>query len=179
MEKSDIENLIARVALGDQSAFSALYDATSGKLLAVCMRILGQRSRAEDALQDAFIKIWKNADRFQVTAHSPMSWLVTIARNTAIDAARATRPEADISDHMHTITASGPTPEQSVVAASEATRVKGCLDELADDRRDAVVGVYLKGESYQDLATRNDVPLNTMRTWLRRSLIRLRECMSK
>jgi len=178
MDKSEIEALIARIALGDRDAFDALYDETAGKLLGVCLRVLKERSIAEDALQDVFVKIWKNAEKYRVTGQSPMPWLLTIARNTAIDRLRASKPETDISFYADRLAAPGLTPEQSAIAASEAARLAACLDQLDEERRQAITGAYLNGETYADLATRFAVPLNTMRTWLRRGLISLRECMS-
>ena len=173
-----LEALLGRVALGDREAFSDLYDATSGKLMAVCLRVLKRRQAAEDAMQDAYIKIWRRADRYAVTGHSPMTWLITIARNTAIDRLRARRDHGDL-DRRSDLPAAGIGPEQAAVAASEAARIQGCLDELPGDRRDALVGAYLEGQTYAELARRFGVPLNTMRTWLRRGLIALRECLSR
>ncbi|WP_108387572.1 sigma-70 family RNA polymerase sigma factor [Yoonia sediminilitoris] len=179
MELSEIEKLIAQISLGDHAAFSRLYDKTSGKLFAVCLRVLKQRATAEDAMQEAYVKIWKHAGRYQVTGQSPMTWLITIARNTAIDRLRAQKYSDNIDDYGNQLQAAGPTPEQSAVAASEAQRILICLDELETDRRSAIKGAYLDGESYKDLAARFDVPLNSMRTWLRRGLAALRECMSR
>jgi RNA polymerase sigma-70 factor (ECF subfamily) len=178
-QREEIEALIAQVALGNQAAFSRLFDATSGKLLAVCLRVLNERAAAEDAMQEVFIKVWKNADRYQVTGHSPMTWLITIARNTAVDKLRARKVDRDIADFSERIAAPGLSPEQSAVAASESKQIMRCLDELEKDRRDAITGAYLRGMSYQDLSDQFDVPLNTMRTWLRRGLAALRECMSR
>lgn len=177
--KAQIEALIAQIALGNQDAFAALYDATSAKLMAVCLRVLQERAAAEDAMQEAFIKVWNNAARYQVTGHSPMSWLITIARNTAIDKLRARKTDRDVDDYSDRIAAQGPTPEQSAIAASQAAQIVDCLDGLEQDRRDAITGAYLDGHSYQTLAERFDVPLNTMRTWLRRGLASLRECMAQ
>lgn len=177
--RDDVEALIAQVALGNQDAFSRLYDATSGKLLAVCMRVLSERAAAEDAMQEVYVKVWKSAGRYQVTGHSPMTWLITIARNTAIDRLRTRRTDDDIADHGERIAAPGLSPEQSVIATSESKRIIGCMDELEDDRRAAISGAYLDGKSYKELADQFDVPLNTMRTWLRRGLAALRECMSR
>lgn len=177
-DKDQIEALIAQVALGNKDAFSDLYDATSAKLLGVCLRVLKERAAAEDAMQDVYVKIWNKAGRYQVTGHSPMSWLITIARNTAIDRLRTRKPERDIDDYSDRIVAQSPTPEQSAVNASQAARIVRCLDTLEQDRRDAITGAYLDGDSYQTLAERFDVPLNTMRTWLRRGLASLRECMA-
>ncbi len=180
MDRQDIEDLIARVALKDRDAFSKLYDATSAKLFGVSLRVLNNRPAAEDAMQDSFVKIWKNAHRYQVNGLSPMTWLITIARNTAIDRLRATRKgHQDIDTPGMELAASGPSPEQSVIAASEAKRLINCLDELAEDRGTAVRGAYLDGKSYAELAEAFSVPLNTMRTWLRRGLTSLRECMSR
>lgn len=174
-----LEALIAQAALGNQAAFSKLYDATSGKLFAVCLRVLSERAAAEDAMQETYVKIWKNADRYQVTGHSPMTWLITIARNTAIDRLRARNVDQDVADYSDRIAAPGMSPEQSAVATSEAKRIVQCLDTLDTDRRAAVSGAYLQGKSYEDLSRQFDVPLNTMRTWLRRSLLTLRECMAQ
>jgi RNA polymerase sigma-70 factor, ECF subfamily len=176
---AQIEALIARCALGDRAGFEALYDATSGKLFAVCLRILKSRAAAEDAMQDAFIKIWRNAGAYQVTGHSPMTWLITIARNTAIDGLRKRRWDKDMADYTDVLAAPGATPEQAAMAASEASRIAECLGALSQDQSGAIKGAYLEGRSYADLATRAGVPLNTMRTWLRRGLIALRECMSQ
>ena len=179
MDRAEIETLIARVALRDRDAFEMLYDRTSAKLFGVCLRVLTKRAEAEDAVQDTYVKIWKNADRYSVNGLSPMTWLITIARNTSIDRLRQRRQgHMDVDTPGLELVAPGPSPEQSAVAASEAAKLSGCLDSLAEDRGAAVRGAYLDGESYADLAKRFDVPLNTMRTWLRRGLISLRECMS-
>lgn len=178
-KKNDVEALIAQVALGDRLAFSRLYDVTSDKLLAICLRALNDRAAAEDAMQEAYVKVWKNAARYRATGHSPMTWLITVARNTAIDHLRMGRPDRDIADFVDRMAAAEPTPEQAAVAASESRRIKRCMDELDQDRRDAIIGAYLDGRTYQDLSEQFEVPLNTMRTWLRRGLIALRECLSR
>lgn len=177
--RDEIERLIERVSLGDRAALASLYDLTSAKLFAVCLRVLRQTQSAEDAMQEAYVKVWKNADRYRVTGHSPMTWLITIARNTAIDRLRAHRNHADLSDYDTTLAASTPTPEQSAIAASQAGRMAECLDLLPVDRRAAITGAYLDGRTYAELADAANVPLNTMRTWLRRGLIALRECLER
>lgn len=177
---SEIEEMIARVALGDRKAFSQLYDATSAKLFGVILRVLNNRASAEDVLQESYMKIWRHADRYTSNGLSPMTWLITIARNSAIDRLRATRDStADVDDMADRLVSSGPTPEQSAIAAGEASRITACLDELDTDKAGAVRGAYLQGLTYAELAEKFSVPLNTMRTWLRRSLISLRECMER
>lgn len=176
----DIEALLARVALRDRAAFEALYDATSARLMAVALGVLKTRPAAEDAMQDAFVKIWTHADRYQVNGLSPMTWLITIARNTAIDRLRRQRggDTADIGDMEAVLASPNPGPERHAIAASDAARLARCFDELPEDRAAAIRGAYLHGQSYVELAERFETPLNTMRTWLRRGLAALRECMS-
>lgn len=174
-----IEEMLARVSLGDRKAFSDLYDATCAKLFAICLRIMKDKAAAEDALQETYMKVWRYADRYASNGVTPMSWIITIARNTAIDKLRATRQTDDIDEMYDVIEASDPTPEQVAMAADEAERIRVCLGMLDPPKDKAVRGAYLEGHTYADLAKKFDVPLNTMRTWLRRSLISLRECMSQ
>ncbi|WP_342069764.1 sigma-70 family RNA polymerase sigma factor [Yoonia algicola] len=177
--RDEVENLIARVGLGDRVAFSALYDATSAKLFGVCLRILNDRAEAEDALQEVFVKIWQKADTYAANGYSPMTWLITLARNLAIDRLRMRKAGSVDIDEVYDLADSGPTPEAAALASSERKQIDGCLDELKPDRADAVRGAYLDGYSYNELAARYDVPLNTMRTWLRRSLINLKDCLTR
>ena len=176
---SDIETMIARVALRDREAFAALYDATSAKLFGVCLRVLNNRSEAEDTLQEVYLRVWSKADSYAVTGHSPMTWLITVARNLAIDRLRNRRTDAVRTIEAHEIAASTPGPEASAIERSERARMNACLDELDEEKADSVRSVYLEGMTYQDLATRHDVPLNTMRTWLRRSLMKLKDCLTQ
>ena len=177
--RADIEKLIGQVALRNQASFAALYDATSGKLFAVCLQVLKNRSEAEDALQDVFIRIWDKADRYAVTGHSPMTWLITLARNLAIDRLRARKANNVDLDSAGELVEKSPGPEAASIAASESRQINACFAELPQDRAAAVRAAYLDGATYQALADRFDVPLNTMRTWLRRSLLALRECLSR
>jgi RNA polymerase sigma-70 factor (ECF subfamily) len=140
--------------------------------------VLNNRAEAEEALQEIFVRIWTKADRFAMSDLSPMSWLIVIARHHAIDRIRARRPVAGLDDALD-IADPGPGPEAMAIAAGEQDRIHGCLDELEEGRAEAVRGAYLRGETYADLALRHGVPLNTMRTWLRRSLMKLKECLER
>ena len=175
---ADIETLIARTALRDRKAFTALFSATSAKLFGVCLRVLKDRAEAEDAVQEVYVKVWQRADRYQVTGHSPMTWLITIARNTAIDRLRRRPQGTSVELDDVSLSDPAPGPEAQAVAAGEASRIAACLGTLEIDRAAAVRGAYLDGETYADLAQRFDVPVNTMRTWLRRSLLKLKECLA-
>lgn len=175
----DITKLIVRVSLKDRGAFDLLYRATSAKLFGVCLRVLSDRTEAEEALQEIFVKIWTKADRFVVSELSPISWLVAVARNHAIDRIRARGPRKATLDDAMEIPDERPGPEALAVADGERGRLAACLGELEADRAAAVRGAYLNGESYAELAERFSVPLNTIRTWLRRSLMKLKECLER
>ncbi len=174
----ELEVMIGRMALGDRAAFSALYAATSAKLFGICLRVLDNRAEAEDALQEVFVKVWHNAGRYQVNGLSPMTWMITVARNHSIDRLRARRTASGDMDEVAELADLTPGPEAQLIAASERGRIAGCLGTLEPDRADAVRRAYIVGETYADLADRYGVPLNTIRTWLRRSLLKLRECLS-
>jgi RNA polymerase sigma-70 factor (ECF subfamily) len=175
----DLNGLLGRVALGDRKAFSALYDASGPKLFGILLRILKNRQEAEDALQDVFVKVWRRADRFNREAGSAETWLAAVARNHAIDALRARRPEASSIDEAYDLAGPDPDPEKLALLRSEGMRIHRCMQTLESDRRDAVRKAYVEGRSYQELADHYNVPLNTMRTWLRRSLLKLRECLGQ
>ena len=179
MTPEDLSKLIVRTSMRDRAAFDLLYRQTSAKLFGVCVRVLGDRSAAEEALQEVYVKIWMKADRYAVSELSPISWLVAIARNHAIDRVRQRRPASIDIDAALDVADSAPDPESAVLSVDEGGRIGRCLDEHDAERAAAVRGAYLGGESYAELAARHRVPLNTMRTWLRRSLQKLRECLER
>jgi len=147
------------------------------KLFGVALRILGHRGDAEDAAQEAFVKVWHNADRYQPGRGSAAGWIVAIARNTAIDRLRARKaPTRDLDDLVE-LADPGPTPEAAAATADERRRIDACLGQLPPDRARAVQAAYVEGYTYDELARALDVPLNTVRTWLRRALIALRKCL--
>ncbi|UJW84751.1 sigma-70 family RNA polymerase sigma factor [Devosia sp. SL43] len=174
----DIADLIARCALRDRAAFRSLYERTSAKLFGVVLRILKDRSEAEEAIQEVYVKVWQRADRYVAGSTSPISWLVAVARNHSLDILRARRPQADDIDVALEVPDSGPSPERAAEDSDERGRIEHCLGTLEPDRADAVRGAYLDGYSYEELASRYAVPLNTMRTWLRRSLLKLKDCLT-
>jgi RNA polymerase sigma-70 factor (ECF subfamily) len=130
-------------------------------------------------LQDIYIKIWHNADRYQANGLSPMTWVITIARNHCIDRLRARRPLAGGIEQVADIPDATPGPEALAILSGERARLAACLGELEANKAIAVRRVYLDGATYADLANYFAVPLNTMRTWLRRSLGNLRDCLSR
>lgn len=172
-----IAALLARVASADRAAFRDLYAAASGKLFAVAYRILRDRSETEDAVQEVFTRIWLNARRFDASRARGMTWAIAITRNLAIDRLRARPAPGEGEDAMADIRDAGPGAETLLVAKGEARRISDCFDTLDTARAEAIRGAYLNGLSYEQLAVRHDVPLNTMRSWLRRGLMKLKECL--
>ncbi len=175
-----VAQLLAKVTAQDRAAFRDLYSSTSSKLFGVLLRILSNRAEAEDALQEVFTRVWLRAGRFDPEKGRAMSWLISVARNHAIDRLR-TRVEATTAteDEAETLVDRTPGVEDGLIAKGQARRIIDCMSALEPDRAKAVQGAYLGGMSYADLATKFNVPLNTMRTWLRRSLLQLKECLEQ
>lgn len=179
MSNEHLEDLLAHASLGSRRAFAQLYEASNAKLYGVALRILGNRGEAEDVLQEAYVKIWHSAGRFDAGRGNAQGWLSAIVRNQAIDVLRARKPQARDIASMFDLADSGPSPETAALASDDRRRIGLCLDELDEKRALAVRAAYLEGHSYAELAERLEVPLNTIRTWLRRALIALRACLSR
>ena len=179
MTPQDITKLIVRTSMKDRAAFDLLYRQTSAKLFGVCLRVLNDRGEAEEALQEVFVKIWTKADRFAVSDLSPISWLVAIARNHAIDRIRARRRPRRRLDAALTWPTRRPGRKRRRWRAARASEsIIASMSWRRTGRRRSGAPIS-KGESYAELAERHAVPLNTMRTWLRRSLMKLRECLER
>lgn len=179
MTEDPIADLLIRIAAQDRAAFRELYTTASAKLMGVLLRMLRERAEAEDALQEVFTRVWLRAGRYDATKGRGMTWLIAISRNLAIDRMRARTEDQADEDAAEAIVDQTPTAERVLMAKGDAGRVSECFDRLEPTKADAVRGAYLNGLSYIDLAARHDVPLNTMRTWLRRSLISLKECLDQ
>ena len=174
-----LEQLLARSGLGDRAAFECVYERTSAKLFGVCLRILKDRQEAEEVLQETYVKVWRNAGRYVQAKASPVSWLVAIARNQSIDRLRARKPGTCNLDEALEIADTCASPEAQTVAADEHRRLAECLAKLDENHALAVRSAFLEGYTYEELAVRMDVPLGTMKSWIRRSLLKLRDCLKK
>lgn len=178
-ERDELSFLLSRTALRDQKAFALLYERTSAKLFGVCLRILKTPSDAEEVLQEAYIKIWQNAERYDAQVARPITWLATIARNQSLDRLRIRKlPAVEIKEGFD-VPDAGPTPEQSAVLAADVIRLEACLGELDVAHATAIRRAYLDGWTYQQIADGLKVPLNTVKTWLRRSLMKLGDCLRR
>jgi RNA polymerase sigma-70 factor, ECF subfamily len=176
--RARLAEALIRTGRGDRSAFETVYKATSAKLFGVCLRIFPDRNEAEEALQDAYLTIWNKAASFEAGRASPISWLVAVTRNRAIDRLRA-RGKAGLTslDEAAEIADPAPLAEAQLLASSEDRVLHGCIEGL--DHRDAhfIRSAFIGGATYADLAQREGEPLGTVKSRIRRALIKLRGCM--
>ncbi|WP_244669881.1 sigma-70 family RNA polymerase sigma factor [Kaistia sp. 32K] len=166
------------VAARDETAFRTLYERSSAKLFAIVRRIAISEAAAEEALQEAWVRIWNHADRFDPALASPITWMTTIARHAAIDAVRkgAERVSATAVVIDEELADKLPAPG-AVADGLTAPHLRRCLEGLDADRRGMVLLAYSYGYSREELSRRFDKPVATVKTILRRSLIALKECL--
>ena len=170
----------ALVATGneDRAAFANLYRLTSAKLFGVCLRICGDRGAAEEVLSDVYLTIWRRAGAFEPGRASPISWLATIARNRAIDWRRAAGRKAAVTlDDAPEVADPDPSAEDRLVQGEADRRLHLCLDQLEERQRGAIRTAFFDGLTYAELAVRQGVPLGTMKSWVRRGLAKLKDCL--
>ena len=174
----ELVSLLAAVAKGDEAAFEKLYAATSAKLYGVVLRILRRPELADEVMQEAYLKIWNGAAQFDRSLASPITWMVAIARNRAIDLARRKTDVSveDMPDALELV-ADVPDPLAARERSEEVKRLLECLGRLEPEQRQLVLLAYYDGLSREQLAVRFKRPVNTIKTWLRRSLLAVRECL--
>ena len=176
--QADLVRLLGAVAQGDEDAFERLYAATRAKLYGVLLRILGRPALAEEVMQETYLKVWTMAHMFDPTIASPITWMVAMARNRAIDIARK-RGDISIEDEPEALEVAdeAPPPLARREMTDELKRVLACLGKLDPEKQRIVLLAYYSGWSRDQLAQKLDIPVNTIKTWLRRSLLEIRECM--
>lgn len=174
-----LREAMARLAAGDQAALEVIYRMTRVKLFGICLRILGDRKEAEDALQDVYINLWQRADRYDPARASPISWLATFARNRAIDRLRTGKVRGGAVG----IEEAAPLPDESPLAdallvdAEQAAQIHICIKGLDARTQTHIRAAFFDGKTYAQLAEQAGVPLGTMKSWIRRGLQRLRACL--
>ncbi len=175
---ADLADLLVKSAQGDRAAFAALYRATSPKLFGLVSRILPS-GEASEALQEAYVKIWERAADFDAAKGSPLAWMATIARNKALDVARRKRALSleDMGEGFEPV-ADTEHPLASRDRSEGYARLMRCLTGLAPERREMILLAYYRGASREAIAKKYSAPVGSVKTWLRRSLADLRDCLS-
>jgi RNA polymerase sigma-70 factor (ECF subfamily) len=179
----DAEDLLDGVAGGDRGAVMALYDRFAPALMAVALRVTGSRAEAEDVLQDVFARVWREAVTFDRARGTAAAWLVTLARNRAIDAVRARKRRRGHEDDLgrdEPVTLDAPaSPEASVVDAERSVAVRAALDTLRPEQRAVLELAYFGGLSHSEIAARLGQPLGTVKTRIAQAVKRLRDELAR
>lgn len=171
---------MAGISRGEREAFRALYAATSPKLLGVILRLLGNRALAEECLQEVYVRVWRSADRYDGGKGTVMTWLIAVARNAALDRRRREKPTQPLDElpELGSLQDQSPDPLTYASRNQEAARLKACLERLDPEPRRCVLLAYWYGLTQEELAQRLNHPLGTVKSWIRRSLTRLKECLA-
>ena len=175
-----LAELLAKSALGDRRAFAALYEATRAKLFAVSLRIVRERALAEEALQDGFVNIWNHASDYAQARSAPMTWMTAIVRNRSLDIVRRVREAPDVDDALAANLADdGPAAVDTLARRADEHALHECLQELEADQRQSIALAFFHGLSHSELAAHLRKPLGTVKTHVRRGLLRLRDCLAR
>lgn len=179
-DAAEVAAALILCAAGDKGALRAIYDRLAPRMLAVALRILRRRTLAEDAVHDTFLRIWERAATYDPSRGDATTWIFAILRHRSLNLLRGEARLEFVDDEAPgaAIPSDDPGPEAIVVALSEASALRRCLERLEPARRHAIVLAYTKGLSHGELAGRLGQPLGTVKSWMRRGLASLRECMS-
>ncbi len=168
--------MLSAIATRDPASLRSLYEATSAKLYGICLSVLGNETEAQDVLQEVFVTVWRKASLFDQSRASAITWLATIARNRSVDRLRRRRPTEDL-DLALEVADGSPSSLDVLEQGEDAERLRRCLGELDVRARKMIRAAFFDGASYPQLAKREGVPLPTMKSWIRRGLLHLRECL--
>ncbi|NCP64716.1 MAG: sigma-70 family RNA polymerase sigma factor [Paraglaciecola sp.] len=174
MEHEEHLRLLGKVTSGDEQAFAQLYEATSPQLYAICLKMLRRKEWAEDAVQDAYVKIWHNAGEYRGGLGTVLTWMVSIARYRALDMLRfyKVRKEEEIEDNILLS-------DDDVIAlsAEDKKQLNVCLDELEETQKQAIHLAFYCGLSHQEVTHHLDAPLGSTKSMIRRGLQLLKRCL--
>jgi RNA polymerase sigma-70 factor (ECF subfamily) len=182
--------LLARVALGDRAAFEAIYRDTGSYLFGVVLRVVQDRGTAEEVLQEVFVKVWRAAGSFDGTRSQPLTWLTHVARHGAIDGLRRAQagpdtvslsPGDDDDGHggLDALPDPGDGPVERLQRAAEAHEVGRCIEVLSPEQQQCLALAYYRGYSHAEAAEHLAQPLGTVKSWVRRGLQALRDCLTR
>jgi len=177
--------LLDCVAQQDAFAFKRLYDQSSSKLYGLAIRVVNNRAWAEDVLQDAFLTIWRTASDYRSALSPPMAWMALIVRSRGLDFLRRRTSQRshltqEIDEHMNdTLAIDTPSPMDAAQASEQAWALHQCLQKLENRQREIVSLAYVRDLSHGELAQQLNLPLGTVKTWIRRAMEQLRTCMAR
>lgn len=175
VDSGALNGLLAATARQDQAAFAELYQLTKRKLFGIALTVLRRRDLAEDVMQEAFIRIWRNAASFDPARGLPITWMVTIVRNLAIDVKRSpAAAETTGDEELTVIPFKGRSALEELEVSDDQRRLREALKTLDPMKRKLVIAAYLYGESREELSQRFGAPVNTIKTWLRRAMLDIR-----
>lgn len=186
----EVAALLARTALADRAAFARLYEATSAQLFAVVLRIQRDRAQAEELLQEIYVNVWRSAAAFDASRSQPLTWLVSIARNRAIDSLRRAQAQpqlqsatpggdgdSDGPDAVERSADAAPGPLELLDRACDRRELTRCIEHLSAPQRQSVALAFYDGLSHAEVAAHLKQPLGTVKSWLRRALAALKDCL--
>jgi RNA polymerase sigma-70 factor (ECF subfamily) len=173
-------SLIQDATAGDQSAFAALYEATSKVVFGLVLRIVPERATAEEVLLDVYTQAWRQANSYDSSRGSPLAWLMTIARSRAIDRLRSNRQDQnkEAIDDALGLVSSSMSPEEAAVIAERQRLVRLALEALVPEQREVLELAYYGGLSHTEIAAKTGHPLGTVKTRTRLGMMKLREMLS-
>lgn len=180
-----LADLLARTALADQAAFGELYRATSSQLFGVAIRILREAATAEEVLQESYVAVWHHAASYAPAKSQPLTWLTALVRNRCLDSLRrcelhTVSMTADDDDHADfEPPGDGRTPADLLMEGAEAQSVRECVEALEGGSKQAIALAFFQGLTHAELAAHLHEPLGTVKSWVRRGLKRLRECLDR
>ncbi|MFO1317095.1 MAG: sigma-70 family RNA polymerase sigma factor [Burkholderiales bacterium] len=180
-----LAHLLSRVAMGDQAAFGDLYGETSAHLYGAALRILREPAAAEEILQEAYVNVWHHAGSYEVAKSQPLTWLTTIVRNRCLDQLRRRELETvtltpdDDDAPEYDVPSDTLTPAEMLLAGAEAASVRDCVEALDAGPKQAIALAFYRGLSHAELAAHLREPLGTVKSWVRRALERLKNCLDR
>jgi RNA polymerase sigma-70 factor, ECF subfamily len=176
-----LTELLSRSAQGDSVALRTLYDHTAPQLFAVLLRIIQRSDLAQEALQDVFISIWRNASAYSAQRGRPMSWMISIARYRAIDVRRSSKHDdatRDLSQVEEVIAAQDADVIEQVDLAVDAQRLSDCMERLSPEQDKCIRLAFLDGLSHEEISRKVSSPMGTVKSWVRRGLRVLKDCLT-
>jgi RNA polymerase sigma-70 factor (ECF subfamily) len=176
-EEAELSAWIFQAGGGDQAALRRIYVAESARLFGIALKILRDRSAAQDALQDGFVSVWQRARQFDPARGSARVWLGAIVRHRALDIARARGRETLSDDPTLGDEVVTDDPVDRIAAKADGARLHDCLKGLEEKNRRSIVLAFVDGLSHAQVAEKLDLPLGTVKAWIRRGLMNLRACM--